>query len=70
LTNDKDSYVIFPCAQDPPDGFSMVINLSEDVQIDTIHLSNFEDFSACVNEIELTGSIDYPPDKWITLGTL
>ena len=50
----------------------VIINLSDDVQIDTIHVSNHEDFSAQHGLIEFYGSIEYPPpnDKWINLGSL
>jgi hypothetical protein len=44
--------------------------MSEDVTIDTIVVSNHEDFSDSLKEIELMGSIDYPPEKWVKLGSL
>ena len=51
---------------------TVVINLSDDVQIDAILVSNSEDFSAQLGEIAFYGSIDFPPkdDKWMYLGTL
>ena len=51
---------------------TVVINLSDDVQIDTILVSNSEDFSAQLDEIAFYGSIDFPPknNKWTYLGTL
>ena len=39
----------------------VIINLSDDVQIDTILVSNHEDFSAQHGLIEFFGSIEYPP---------
>ena len=40
---------------------TLIINLSDDVQIDTILVSNTEDFSSQLGEINFYGSIDYPP---------
>ena len=51
---------------------TVIINLSDDVQIDTILVNNSEDFSAQLGEITFYGSIDFPPkdDKWMYLGRL
>jgi hypothetical protein len=38
--------------------------------VDTIVISNHEDFSDILAEIEFEGSIDYPPEKWLKLGQL
>jgi hypothetical protein len=48
----------------------LTINLSEDVAIDTIVVSNHEDFSDTLSQIEFKGSIEYPPVKWFDLGIL
>ena len=50
----------------------VIINLSDDVQIETILVDNHEDFSSQHGLIEFYGSIEYPPpnDKWIKLGSL
>jgi len=50
--------------------YSLIINLSEDVAIDTIVIGNHEDFSDPLSEIAFFGSIDYPPDSWLELGRL
>jgi hypothetical protein len=44
--------------------------LSEDVEIETIVVTNHEDFSDNLSEIAFLGSIDDPPKNWITLGEL
>ena len=51
---------------------TLVINLSDDVNIDAILVSNMEDFTAQLGDIEFYGSIDYPPqdEKWTYLGRL
>lgn len=45
----------------------VVINLSDDVEIDTIMISNNEDFSANLEDIMIQGASDFPPsdNKWI-----
>jgi len=49
----------------------LVVSLSDDVQIDTILVSNQEDFSASLAEITFYGSVE-PPDKnqWTRLGSI
>ena len=51
---------------------SLVINLSDDVLIDTIMMSNHEDFSSPLGQVKFYGSILNPPsdDNWRLLGTL
>lgn len=69
LSNSNDEYLILPeCKND--EEYSLIINLSEDVAVDTIVTSNHEDFSDIMYSIEFMGSIDYPPEKWVDLGTL
>ena len=49
----------------------LVINLSDDVQIDTILVSNQEDFSAQLNNVTFYGSVEPPQnDVWIKLGSI
>ena len=38
--------------------------------IETINILNHEDFSDKLEEIQLRGSIDYPPEKWMNLGSI
>ena len=52
------------------DEYSLVVNLSEDVAIDTITLRNSEDFSENPSLYKFYGSIDYPPENWVELGSL
>lgn len=49
---------------------NVIINLSDDVVIESIEVSNHEDFSASLQEISVYGSIDYPATKWTHLGTV
>jgi len=52
---------------------SITIHLSEDVTVDSIVLTNKEDFSANLKEIRLYGTNDYPPENenmWINLSEI
>ena len=71
LKSDPSVYMtIGECKSDSTE--TVIINLSDDVQIDSILVSNSEDFSAQLGEIAFYGSIDFPPkdDKWMYLGTI
>jgi hypothetical protein len=69
LSGNRDEYLILPsCKKD--EVYTLIINLSEDVAIDNIVISNHEEFSDNLEEIEFMGSIDYPPDKWVRLGSI
>lgn len=48
----------------------LIINLSDDIVVESVEVSNHEDFSNSLHEIYLEGSIDYPPSKWFSLGTV
>lgn len=50
--------------------YDLIVNLSEDVLVDTIVVTNNEDFSDILSSIEFQGSIDYPQEKWLDLGTI
>ena len=52
---------------------TVVLNLSDDIYIDTIVISEMEDFSAKLSEIILYGSIDYnggTTETWTKLGSV
>jgi len=50
----------------------LVINLSDDVEVDYIVISNNEDFSANPEEVNIFGASDFPPpdNKWINVGSV
>ena len=50
--------------------YTLIINLSEYVSVDTIVMSNHEDFSDILAELEFQGSLDYPPESWLNLGSI
>lgn len=74
LESSTDSYIYLPNCKtqsiEKPD--YLIINLSEDVQVDNILVSNHEDFSANLHEMLFYGSIDFPPSAlgWQTLGSI
>ena len=70
LSSNKDEYLILPDCATSRKEYVVIINLSEDVAVDTIITSNHEDFSDTLTEIEFKGSIDYPPEKWVELGKI
>lgn len=51
--------------------YSLIVNLSEDVLVDTIVITNHEDFSDILSSMKFQGSIDYPPEQqWIEIGAI
>ena len=71
LKSDEDQYLtVSECNSSQTE--TLVINLSDDVLIDTILVTNREDFSSQLGVIAFYGSIDYPPqdEKWSYIGSL
>lgn len=69
LSATPEEYLILPSCNAEQE-YSLIINLSEDVAVDTIVISNHEEFSDSLQEISFLGSIDNPPEKWVPLGTV
>ncbi|OMJ29116.1 hypothetical protein AYI69_g1397 [Smittium culicis] len=67
LSNTKDSYMLNICSAKNK---FVVVELCQDILIDTIVLANYEFFSSTFKSIELSVSDRYPPkDKnWVSLG--
>lgn len=68
LVENKDSYMLMECATANK---YVIIELTDDVQIDTIVLANFEFFSSMIRHFRVSVSDRYPVklDKWLELGT-
>jgi len=64
LLDDRDSYLITPCSASK----HLVIELSEEVLLDTIILSNYEFFSSTPHKFHLKSSQKYPAAEWQILG--
>lgn len=70
LSANKEEYLILPDCKEHKE-YALIVNLSEDVLVDTIVITNNEDFSDVLGSIHFEGSIDYPPEhQWIDVGEL
>ncbi|KAI4320244.1 hypothetical protein MLD38_033744 [Melastoma candidum] len=66
LIRDKDKYLRNPCSAEEK---FVIIELSEETLVDTIAIANLEHYSSNPKEFELLGSLVYPADSWVTLGS-
>ena len=68
LSENKDSYMINPCSL--PNKF-LIVELCNDIKIDTIVLGNFEFFSSTFRSFRVSVADRYPAkaDKWEDIGT-
>lgn len=68
LVENKDSYMLLECAA--KNKFA-IVELTDDILIDTVVLANFEFFSSMVRQFRVSVSDRYPVklDKWKVLGT-
>ena len=69
LSANPEEYLILPKCSDDNE-YVLIVNLSEDVAVDTVTISNHEDFSDILSSIEFQGSIEYPPEQWVDLGII
>ncbi|KAA1472172.1 hypothetical protein DENSPDRAFT_838372 [Dentipellis sp. KUC8613] len=68
LSGKKDRYMLSPCAA--PRQF-VVVELCEDIWIDTVQLANFEFFSGVFKEftVSVSGTYTTEPEGWTVVGT-
>ncbi|KAL2262378.1 hypothetical protein VTK26DRAFT_1511 [Humicola hyalothermophila] len=68
LVENKDSYMLLECRSKNK---FVIVELSDDILVDTIVLANFEFFSSMIRHFRVSASDRYPvkPDKWVDLGT-
>ena len=66
LVADDDRYMMVPCSEEYK---WFVIQLSEDILVDTFEIANFEHYSSSVSLFQLLGSSSHPTDSWVLLGT-
>lgn len=64
LVGDVDAYALSRCDAKK----FVVIQLSEDVLVDELVISNEERYSSAVRELRATGSQKYPATEWVVLG--
>lgn len=69
LSSKKDKYLLSPC-QTPEEKF-LVIELCDDIRIDTVQLANFEFFSGVFKDFSVSVARTYPenPRDWTPAGT-
>lgn len=67
LVENKDSYMLFECTAEEK---YVIVELSDDILVDTVVLANFEFFSSMVRHFRVSVSDRYPVklDKWRQLG--
>jgi len=68
LSSKKDRYMLSPCVA--KDQF-VVVELCEDIRIDTVQLANFEFFSGVFKDISVSVAKTYTtePEGWTVAGT-
>lgn len=68
LVENKDSYMLMECHTKNK---FVIVELSDDILVDTVVLANFEFFSSMIRKFRVSVSDRYPVklDKWIELGT-
>ncbi|KFH43096.1 hypothetical protein ACRE_061180 [Hapsidospora chrysogenum ATCC 11550] len=68
LVENKDSYMLLECAAESK---YVIVELSDDILIDTIVLANFEFFSSMIRQFQVSVSDRYPVkmDRWRDVGT-
>ncbi|KAI4388864.1 hypothetical protein MLD38_001155 [Melastoma candidum] len=66
LIRDKDKYLRNPCSAEKK---FVIVELSDETFVDTIAIANLEHYSSNPKEFELLGSLVYPADLWVTLGS-
>ncbi|KAA0157280.1 hypothetical protein FNF29_00632 [Cafeteria roenbergensis] len=64
LKEDKDSYFMSPCSARK----FVDIQLSDEVRVTELVLSNYERFASSVRRFRLLGSTSYPTMQWLQLG--
>lgn len=68
LVENKDSYMLFTCSHENK---FVIVELSEDILVDTVVLANFEFFSSMIRSFRISVSDKYPVkiEKWKDIGT-
>lgn len=68
LVENKDSYMLLECRNKNK---FVIVELSDDILVDTVVLANFEFFSSMIRKFRVSVSDRYPVklDKWVDLGT-
>ena len=65
LVDDKDKYAMTECSLDEK---WIIIWLSEDIQVKTVVLANYEKLASYPKVLQLMGSTSFPVEEWVDLG--
>ncbi|XP_021754386.1 SUN domain-containing protein 2-like isoform X2 [Chenopodium quinoa] len=65
LGKDHDKYLRNPCSVSDK---YVVVELPEEILVDSVKIANFEHYSSNFKEFELWGSLTYPTDAWSFMG--
>jgi hypothetical protein len=71
LSSKKDRYMLSPCASSTREKQFVVVELCEDIRLDTVQLANFEFFSGVFKDFTVSVAKTYStdPEGWIVAGT-
>ncbi|KAF7967756.1 hypothetical protein HWV62_11325 [Athelia sp. TMB] len=71
LSDKKDRYMLSPCGSSKGQNQFVVVELCEDIRIDTVQLANFEFFSGVFKDFTVSVAKTYSTDKegWTVAGT-
>jgi hypothetical protein len=71
LSSKKDRYMLSPCGTSKDQAQFVVVELCEDIRIDTVQLANFEFFSGVFKDFTVSVAKTYTMDSegWIVVGT-
>lgn len=71
LSSKKDRYMLSPCALSKGHNQYVVVELCEDIRIDTVQLANFEFFSGVFKDFSVSVAKTYTsdPEGWTPAGT-
>lgn len=71
LSSKKDRYMLSPCGSSNGESQFVVVELCEDIRIDTVQLANFEFFSGVFKDftVSVAKTMTYDAEAWTVAGT-
>ena len=69
LSSKKDRYMLSPCSMSDGEQQFVVVELCEDIRIDTVQLANFEFFSGVFKDFTVSVAKTYNAEGWTVAGT-
>ncbi|KDQ34056.1 hypothetical protein PLEOSDRAFT_172263 [Pleurotus ostreatus PC15] len=65
LSSKRDKYMLSPCREGKQ---FVIVELCEDIRIDTVQMANYEFFSGVFKDFEVSVAKTYNPDSWVDAG--